>query len=136
MISLFESNLILDQKAATTKKTKKNFRFIYVVKEQKIKVKKIQLYQSSIHLAIEQINVKKINFDEFYELFKQFKINNYRIKIECERFKFNDIVDYLMFKKLFVLTTDTLWKNHLILEWIKFINFNVKNKFIWSKINI
>ena len=106
MTSLFENNFISDQKAAATRKTKKNFRFACVVKEQKIKIKKTQLYQSSIHLVIEQINVKKINLDEFYELLKQFKMNNYRIKIECERLKFNNIINYLMFEKFFVLTTD------------------------------
>ena len=41
-----------------------------------------------------------------------------------------------MFEKFFVLTTDTSWKNHLTLKWTKFISFNVKNEFIWSKINI
>ena len=107
MILLFENNLILSQKATATKKTKKNFRLIYVVKEQKIKIRKIQSYQSSIHLVIKQINVKKINFDELYELFKQFKINNYHIKIECERPEFNDIINYLMFEKFFIFTTDT-----------------------------
>ena len=107
MISLFENNFISDQKTTTTKKIKKNFRFARVAKKQKIKVRKIQLYQSSTHFVIEQVNVKKINFDEFYELFKQFKVNNYRIKIECERFKFNNIVHYLMFEKFFVFTIDT-----------------------------
>ena len=107
MTSLFRSNLILSQKTAATKKTKKNFRFICVVKEQKKKIRKIQLYQSSTHFVIAQVNVKKINFVELYKLFKQFKINNYRIKIECERFEFNDIIDYLMFEKFFVFTTDT-----------------------------
>ena len=44
MISLFEHNFISDQKTTTTKKTKKNFRLVQIVKEQKIKVKKIQFF--------------------------------------------------------------------------------------------
>ena len=106
MTSLFENNFISDQKTAATRKTKKNFHLARVVKKQKIKVRKIQSYQSSTHFVIKQVNVKKINFDEFYELFKQFKMNNYRIKIKCKRLEFNDIVNYLMFEKFFVLTTD------------------------------
>ena len=107
MTSLFESNFTSGQKAAATRKAKKNFRLARVVKGQKIKIKKIQSYQSPTHLAIEQVDVKKINFDELYELLKQFKVNNYRIKIECERSEFNDIVNYLMLEKSFVLMIDT-----------------------------
>ena len=107
MTLLFENNFISDPKTTTTKKAKKNFRLVHVVKRQKIKIKKIQSYKLSTHLVIEKINVKKINSKELYELFKQFKVNNYRIKIECEQFKFNNIVDYLMFEKFFVLTIDT-----------------------------
>ena len=70
MTLLFESNFILNQKTATTRKVKKNFRFVYVVKEQKIKVKKIQSYQLSTHCIIEQIIIKKIDFNELYKLFK------------------------------------------------------------------
>ena len=106
MTLLFENNLISGQKTTATRK-KKNFRLACVVKKQKTKIRKIQLYQSSTHLVIEQVNVKKVNFDELYKLFKQFKVNNCRIKIKCERFEFNDIIDYLMFGKFFVFTTDT-----------------------------
>ena len=106
MTLLFESNFTLNQKATATRKTKKNFHLACVIKRQEIKIRKIQLYQLSIHLVIEQINVKKIDFNELYELFKQFKINNYCIKIECERFKFNNIINYLMLEKFFVFAID------------------------------
>ena len=112
MASLPGSNLTPGQKAAATRKAKKNFRLARAVKGQKIKVRKTQSYQSPIHLVIEQVDVKKVDLDELYELLKQFKVNNYRIKIECERFEFNDIVDYLMPGKSFVLTTGTSWKDH------------------------
>ena len=135
MAPLPGSNPTPGQKAAATRKAKKNSRLARAAKGQETKARKAQPYQPPTHLATEQVDIKKVDPDELYELLKQSRVNNYRIKIECERPESNDIVDYLVPGKSFVPTAGTSWKDHPALGWTKLTSPSAKDESTWPEAN-